>query len=418
MSRFVRTLIALFFVPMLATAAERDSLRRFGAELTVGTGKVMSIDEYQKKIMYGDATSVFGISLTYGALPKDSDAFAADYGYPSFSFGLRYSDHHRVTMQRTEDPEWEQYVPVDYKSRMGNIVTAYASFNRPLLRTDKWEIDYMISMGVGYSNKKWNNRDAIDNLLIGSRWLIYFGAGLHTTYRIMPQWGIRAGIDYYHHSNGSMNMPNKGANVLGPVLGLVYYPYYDEVLKHRHHFRPEPFKRYFYFNFSASVGMKALNEEFQQTQFYTPPDSPDYCKNDFNKYVTWSAQADLMCRYARRWASGVGVDLFYGRYVDDLKEMEKTWKQADKYSRWSVGIAAKHEVFYRQFSIAMSFGWYLYRHVGLRSKALEQPYYERIGLYYTFRSLGNVRLGFNVKAHRTRADYTEMCLSVPIRLNL
>ena len=416
MSRIVRILTSLLLIPMLAEATERDSLRHFGAEISVSSGTVLSIDDYQKKFMREDGTASFGAALTYSALPKDSDAFAADYGYPSFSFGLRYSDHHRVRMQRVKDPEWGQYVPADYKSRLGNIVTAYATFNRPLLRTRRWEIDYMISMGVGYSHRKWNNRDAIDNLLIGSRWLVYFGAGFHCTYRVMPQWGIRAGIDYYHHSNGSMNMPNKGANVFGPAVGLVYYPYYNEVVEHRNDYRPEPFKRYLYLNFSASAGIKALNEEFQLTQFYTSPDSPDYCKNHFNRYVTWSAQADLMCRYARRWASGIGFDVFYGRYADDLKEMEKNWQQADKYSRWSVGIAAKHEVFYRQLSIAMSIGWYLYRNMGLKPKALEQPYYERIGLYYTFSNFGNVRLGFNVKAHLTRADYTEMCVSVPIRL--
>ena len=123
-----------------------------------------------------------------------------------------------------------------------------------------------------------------------------------------------------------------------------------------------------------------------------------------------------MYRYARRWASGVGFDVFYGRYTDDVKEMEKNWKQADKYSRWSLGIAAKHEVFYHQWSIAMSIGWYLYRHQGFKPEALEQPYYERVGLYYTFSHFGNLRVGFNVKAHRTRADYTEMCLSIPIVL--
>ncbi|RRD02279.1 acyloxyacyl hydrolase [Prevotella sp. OH937_COT-195] len=408
--------ILLLLLPACAGAAERDSLHRFGAEISFTPGSVVSIDEYQKKIMQSDASAAFAIAMTYSALPKDSDAFAADYGYPSFSFGLRYSDHHRVRMQRTQDPEWGSYVPVDYRSRLGNIVTAYASFNRPLLRTRQWEIDYMLSMGVGYSHHKWNNRDAIDNLLIGSRWLVYFGAGIHGTYRVAPQWGIRAGLDYYHHSNGSMNMPNKGANVLGYAVGIVFYPYYNEVVEHHGDYRPEPFKRYWYLNFSASAGIKALNEEFQLSQFYTPPDAPGYCKNSFNRYVTWAAQADVMCRYARRWASGVGIDLFYGRYTDDIKDMEKAWRQADKYSRWSVGIAAKHEVFYHQFSIAMSIGWYLYRHAGYKPKQLEQPYYERIGLYYTFGNFGNVRLGFNVKAHRTRADYTEMCVSVPFRI--
>lgn len=379
-------------------------------------GTVLSIDDYQKKFMVKSGTASFGAALNYSALPKDSDDFAADYGYPSFSFGLRYSNHHPVRMHREKDSEWRTYEPVDYESRMGDIVTAYATFNRPLLRKSRWEIDYAVSMGVGYSHKKFNNRDDIDNLIIGSRWLIYFGAGIHATYHVVPEWGIRAGIDYYHHSNGSMNMPNKGANVIGPMLGLVYTPYYKEVAEHSNDYRPGKFQRYWYLNFSSAIGMKALNEEFQLSQFYTSPDSPDYCKNHFKRYVTWSAQADLMYRYARRWASGVGFDAFYGTYTDDVKDMEKNWHQAEQYSRWSFGIAAKHEVFYHNWSIAMSIGCYLYRHQGFKPKALEQPYYERIGLYYTFQHIGNVRVGFNVKAHRTRADYTEMCISVPVVL--
>lgn len=406
----------MLILPKTVSAAERDSLRRFGAEVYATPGTVLAIDEYQKKFMVKEGTASFGAALNYSALPKDSDAFAADYGYPTFSFGLRYSDHHRVRMHREKDSEWRTYEPVDYQSRLGNIITAYASFNRPLLRTRRWEIDYMLSMGVGYSHKKYNNRDDIDNLLIGSRWLIYFGAGAHATYHIVPEWGIRAGIDYYHHSNGGMNMPNKGVNVLGASLGLVYTPYYKEVTEHARDYRPGAFQRYWYLNFSVGAGIKALNEEFQLSQFYSSTDSPDYCKNHFHRYATWSAQADIMYRYARRWASGVGVDVFYGTYTDDVKEMEKNWQQADKYSRWSVGIAAKHEVFYHQWSIAMSIGYYLFRHQGFKPEALEQPYYERVGLYYTFSRLGNVRLGFNVKAHRTRADYTEICITVPVRL--
>lgn len=409
-------LFLISFLPVALEAAERDTLRRFGAEVYAVPATVLSIDEYQKKFMVKTPTASFGAAITYSALPKDSDDYATDYGYPTFSFGLRYSDHHRVRMHREKDSEWGSYVPVDYESRLGDIITAYASFNRPLLRTRRWEIDYMLSMGVGYSHKKYNNRDDIDNLLIGSRWLVYFGAGAHVTYHFAREWGIRAGIDYYHHSNGGMNMPNKGVNVLGPSIGIVYQPYYEEVVNHRYDFRPGAFQRYWYLNFSAAAGIKALNEEFQLTQFYSSTESPDYCKNDFRKYVTWSAQADLMYRYARRWASGVGFDVFYGRYTDDVKEMEKNWKQADRYSRWSLGIAAKHEVFYHQWSIAMSIGWYLYRHQGFKPEALEQPYYERVGLYYTFSHLGNLRVGFNVKAHRTRADYTEMCISIPIVL--
>ena len=64
---------------------------------------------------------------------------------------------------------------------------------------------------------------------------------------------------------------------------------------------------------------------FAVLQYVMRQGFPDYCKNHFHRYVTWSAQADLMYRYARRWASGVGVDVFYGTYTDDVKEMEKNF---------------------------------------------------------------------------------------------
>ena len=93
----------MLILPKTVSAAERDSLRRFGAEVYATPGTVLAIDEYQKKFMVKEGTASFGAALNYSALPKDSDAFAADYGYPTFSFGLRYSDHHRVRMHREKD---------------------------------------------------------------------------------------------------------------------------------------------------------------------------------------------------------------------------------------------------------------------------------------------------------------------------
>ena len=261
--------------------------------------------------------------------------------------------------------------------------------------------------------------DAIDNELIGSRWLIYFGAGVHATYRFAHGWGVKAGVEFKHHSNGALNRPNKGSNSLGPMVGVVFTPGYGASVSERT--MPQqsawgkPFERYWYLDFSLGVGAKVPLEDWQQTQFHTPQSSPDYRTDDFKLYAAYSLQMDVMRRYARRWASGIGIDLFYGSYADHVASLDAAQGYTDRHSPWSVGIAAKHEVFYHRLSLAMSLGFYLHRQMGHQAKIIEKPYYERIGLKYEIPRLGGLSIGCMVKAHLTKADYTELTLSYPLR---
>ena len=63
-------------------------------------------------------------------------------------------------------------------------------------------------------------------------------------------------------------------------------------------------------------------------------------------------------------------------------------------------------------------GVYLYRHMGASAKETEKPYYERIGIFYTIPRFHHLRVGCSVKAHLTKADLTEIVISLPFRLFL
>ena len=422
------------FVWFSTFAEETDSLRtcskahfshHFGYTLKVSPGKLIVMDEWQKKWQKNTKTIAFAIEANYSALPKDKDDFAIDYNYPTLDFGLKISLND-VTMHRATDEAWGMAKEVDYDSELGNIVTAYATFTRPIYRNNRWMFDYMLGTGIGYGKHKYSRGNNIDNELTGSRFLIYFTGGLHATYRFADDWGMMAGVEFYHHSNGALNRPNKGANVIGPVVGLRYIPYWEElrsegVKKLR---SKRAFQKRVYANITLGVGGKTLDEDWQLTQFRTPPDSPDYRTDKFNFYMAYSLQTDLMYRYARRWASGIGADLFYGTYADRVRDIEnlhiltpsQSEEGASTISPWSVGLAAKHQAYYHNLSVAMSIGFYLYRHMGSYAKNSEQPYYERIGVHYTIPSLRNLTVGFNVKAHRLKADLTELVVSYPVDL--
>ena len=407
--------IFLLLLYAITSMAEGDSLRHWGASVSVMPGRAFSVDEWQKKWQKGTSNWAADLKITRATLPSDSDAFASDYGYPTLSAGVRWSFNHGITTHKGIEFWGERenaLKEVDYDSHMGNILSLYGQFARPLMRTQRWEMDYAIDIGVGWSPYIYNKVDNIDNELIGSHLLIFFGAGVHATYHFAHDWGLRMGLEFYHHSNGAVDRPNKGANILAPSLGIVYQPYYEASVNERPKAHT-PFTNYWYLNFAASVGVRSLIEEWQLTQFYTNPDEEDYRTGDFKHYMAYSASADVMYRYARRWASGLGIDVFYGDYDKRVKEISVLRGYDETISPWSLGIAAKHEAFYHQLSLNVSLGFYLYRKMGTWAKELEAPYYERVGINYAFPKLGGLKIGLNVKAHKTKADLTELLISYP-----
>ena len=398
-----------------AFAEGRDSTNHYGFQVNVGVGRYINIDQYTKKFVKPGASYVIGMEVNHSASPCDSDAFDSDYNYPNLSFGLRYHIND-VTMHRHPDPDWGLAQEVDYDSRLGNAVTLYGLFTRPLYRSHDWMLDYSLGTGIGWCMKKYDRETNIDDEIIGSHLNVYFTAGLHATYRIAHDWGVMGGVEFFHHSNGALARPNNGANYLSPVVGVRYMPYYGSVENRNANRIRKPFKPYWYANVTLGVGGKTLLEDWQTTQFMTSPDSADYRTERFKFYMAYSAKADIMCRYARRWASGIGIDLFYGKYASHIKELDRKAGYDISHSPYSLGLSVKHHVFYHNLSAAMALGYYLYREMGHHAKIIEKPYYEQIGIRYKFPKWNDIAIGFNINAHLTKADFTELVIAYPISL--
>lgn len=411
------TVVAGVLFSIDAKAQQSDTIKRWGVAVGAGMGKILVVDKYQEKWQKGKNNCSFDVALEHRAAPKDSSLFDFDYGLPVVSARMKVALNHNVTMHRSEDPHWGMAQPVDYYSRMGNTVALYGSFARPFFRNRTFEADAALSAGIGYCNTIYDKENNVDNELIGTHFLVYFGLGTHLTWRFIKDWGIRAGLEYWHLSNGAMGRPNKGANFAGPVISLTYIPHFEQVRGRTWKRLCHPFKRQVYLDFTLGVGAKTLYEEWDKTQFKTPMGEEDYRTGDFKLYMAYSAQTDLMCRYDRKWASGIGFDLFYGGYASTVERIEKERGVEAKHNPWSVGIALKHQAFYKNVSLAMSIGWYLYREMGNNAKDMEKRYYERIGLKYTLPGKMPLTVGASVKAHFTKADLTEIHLSVPLSLN-
>ena len=399
-----------------AKAIEKDSIRHWGFTVSVMKSEIIALDKNQRKYLKEKENGSVALELNHINLPSDHDSYAKDFNYPSLSIGLRYTMNNRVRFHRTPDLAWDKIEEVPYDSRLGNTLSLYGTFQRAIHRNKHWETSYSLSGGVGYTNKWYNKDNNIDNDFIGTPILIYFGAGIHQTYRFAREWGVRASLEFVHHSNGALYRPNKGSNCVGPSVGIVYYPYYETFIREHGSFQSAPFKKFLYLDLTAGIGAKTLVEDWQITQFCTPKTDPNYRTGDFKQYATYSLQANLMYRYARRWASGIGIDAFYNTYAPHIEQLEQKEGNNIDCKPWSFGIAGKHETFFHNLSVNVSLGTYLYRRMGSIDRELGGRIYERIGVNYSFPSLNGLKLGINVKAHTTKADFTELVITYPFRL--
>lgn len=406
-------LISALFLSLPLFAQEEYALphldaAHLGGGVEASIGKVIKADPYEKMWIHQNKMFSIGAFIRIHTLPTDSCAFAEDFGYPTFSAGLLYGNFRGVEMKKLPAPDWGMAQPVDYTSRMGHAFTAYGSFERPLGRTAHWEWGYSFSTGLGFSTHIYDRERNVDNEILGSRWNIFFGAGVYASYRIASQWAVRGAIDFRHLSNGATARPNKGANTLTPTLSLLYLPPTTPVSVSPRSRRP--FRKYWKVNAIVGIGGKTLLEDWLIKQYQTPPSSPEYRRGRLHFFSSYSLQANLMYRYARRWASGLGIDVNYTTAAKHIQALDRSKGSKLSHSPWSLGLAARHEVFYGRLSMSATLGYYLYRKMGEVAILDEKPYYERIGLRYRFPKAKGCFVGAEVKAHGTKADFTEIII--------
>ena len=363
---------------------------------------LIPFDNYTQRWLRQRNSATVSIEAGHTSLPQDSDAFARDYNYPTLSWGMALH-----LSQTTLNRDHDRTDPAGYDSRLGNSLSFYGKFSRPVVRWGRWSAGYTLSFGVAWHDKKYHPHTNIDDVLIGSRWTMYYSSGLYMGFRFLKEWTLKAGVAYFHHSNGALNRPNKGSNNIGPTLALAWTPAEEAIEERGRKFTSPPFHRYFYATVLLGIGGKTFDSDWRRTQYTVGKDNPDYLTSRFHVSPVYEFQTAFMYRYARRWASGIGID---AEYLD----LSGTSGDIARYDRWSVGLAAQHEVFYGHLSLRMALGCYLHHSKAERKAELENTYYENIGVFYTFPHFIGLKVGINVKAHYTKADYSSLRVVIPI----
>lgn len=378
-------------------------------------GNVLKFDDWlTNNALKQQATQCFWLSYTHQTHADENCGYASDYNYPALTFGLLVADFNKVRLRY--NPHGTR--PIDYDSRCGTSFVMYASFHRAFFRTKSgWSANYTFSNGLGYNTHIYDLYSNVDNLLLGTRYSIYFNAGLALNYRYR-QYELFVDSKFHHLSNGGVARPNKGINNVSIGTGARYYLHsHDSTSFKRIH---SPFEgKKLYINIAYSTGVRGSQGEwlYDANQYIWSNNDVENVKYGKNGYTTCFyhlVSTDLMYRYARRYASGIGLDILYEPSNTDIETQHPGNRPENV--KWTFGIAAKHEVFFRRISMNIALGWYLSRPFNDYSNtADEYPFYERIGLRYNLPWLNDtISIGYNIYAHLTKAYGTEFLLGFKI----
>lgn len=383
-------------------------------EAGVGVGEVIKIDKYLRTMLHETSSRSFWASYVYQTRASEGCSYASDFGYPAFSFGLAVTDFNQVTLY---NPRHDRYGIVDYESRMGTSYILYGSFRRKFFRSPSgWSADYTLGNGLGYSTHIYDRESNVDNEMIGSRLSVYFNLSFHLNYRYR-QTEFFIGPEFRHLSNGALARPNKGVNKAGVGAGLRYYMTpvnEDDYIRSK-----QPFDgRGLYLNMSYRPGFKTAIGEWLKDLNSGDIPAEELPYGSYPMYVSHGISLDVMYRYARRFASGLGFDALYEPYIRDVETQNTLHPTPRDMSKWTLGIAGKHEVFFRDISLQMAIGYYINRPFAEYAITDEEyGVYERVGLRYHLPILGNcISVGYNIYAHLTKAYATELVIDFKLPL--
>ena len=412
---FLHSRSLLTYILLLSLSLRPSLIAAQAIEAGYGRGNVLKFDSWliNDGLKQQEAQS-FWLGYIYQTHAGEHCSYAADYNYPTFTFGLLAADFNKVRLRY--NPHGTR--PIGYDSRCGTSYVAYASFRRPFFRTRSgWSADYTFSNGIGYNTHIYDRFTNVDNIMLGSRLSVYFHVAFVLNYRCR-QYEFFVGPEFRHLSNGGVVRPNKGINKAGIEAGMRYYLQpYDSISFER---TKHPFKdKRIYLNMAYSSGIRGSQGEwlYDANRYIWSKNDVDNIKYGQDGYTTCLyhlISADLMVRYARRYASGIGLDALYEPYNCNI-ETQVEGERPDRV-KWSLGLAAKHEVFFRRISMQIALGWYLSRPLNEYSNtADEYPFYERVGLRYNLPWLGNsISVGYNIYAHLTKAYGTELVIDIKL----
>ena len=285
----------------------------------------------------------------------------------------------------------------------------------------------MLNFGVTYNPAKYDPVNNPGNNWLSSPFMAYFGAGVFGKVHIGKRWEVGANFMFRHFSNGRLSLPNEALNGMGVGVFARYrlsdYDY--KRYKTKYGFERN-YDRGMQYMIVVGGGVHTCMAEWNAyVESENDPVKKLEAADRLKAHPKFSLSFDALYRYSMRYATGLGVDLFYSSNMKELEASDRIFygnKAVDNspgYSSLSVGIAVVQEVYWGNFAVHVAVGAYPYRHKGVNGPEAKAAgdrergwHYEKAGFRYYFPKLGDTFVGFAIKSHSIKAEYLEFSIGV------
>lgn len=389
---------------LLTTISTTTDAQRFNRQdMTFGGknfyGFALNTNPYRKSNGY----MTYDVEVGFQTMPSDSCAYVRSYGYPILSVGISVSSLSDFVM--------------DGDSFLPDIYSVYGAFERTHIRKERFSFGHLLNLGVTTNPGVYDPVNNPGNTILSSPVMCYFGGGFFTKWQIGRHWEAGAEVMYRHYSNGMLSVPNGGMDVVGAGVFARYRMEEYSAADFRET-SPKPlFKdKGMIYHISFSGGVHSCRSEFEV--YNEMVEDPTLKQIDFKRHPRFCISADAMYGYALKYATGIGIDVFYSSNMEDIKECDrilygdKTVTEND-YMPISVGIAIVQELYWRNLAGYIALGAYPYSRNGV--SGCQSRHYEKAGVRYYFPRLGDTFVGFAIKAHNFRAENFEFTIGKKIK---
>ena len=414
--------ICVITLLLLPVAASAQQSKKSGSNLVFSAGGWYGIDfELLRPVeMTHNGYMTYEAAVGFQTDPSDNCAYAQAFGFPLINVGFSVAN-------------MGDFKFVD-GSKFPAFYALYGSFERSIMRRQHFSWGYQLDFGLAYNPGRYDPIACPANNWLSSPVMAYFGVGPFAKVHFGKHWSVGANVMFRHFSNGRTGLPNEALNAMGAGLFARYSmaEYTPEKYAKAEKVKKE-FKKGMQYMVTAGFGVHTCQAEWNVLAYDKYLENTTETRNpskedaeSLKAHPKFSLSFDAVYRYSLRYATGLGVDMFYSSNMEELEASDRVLygdeavNNCPGYSPISLGIAVVQEVYFRNFAVHVAIGAYPYRHKGVNDKTLNEKFddrergwhYEKAGFRYYFPKLGNTFLGFAIKSHSIKAEYLEFSAGV------
>lgn len=354
-------------------AAQRDKQRQAYFQLNYHSGSFWSRSDYldeQFSAPYKALEARLGFQMIGNKIWQQYRR------YPKYGFGIHYSD---LVKDRSD-------------TIVGNPISVFGFYSQPLFRLGPITLATDMSMGLSYTGVIHDPVYNPYNDVIASHINLYFDFNLNMNIKVTPRLGLNTGYGITHYSNGRIQMPQKGVNNWGWLLGINYM--LNEPLKEFIHREPPEFRSKESIRLMGAVGFVESIPTGTTIEL---------------RFITFSFTADYIYQFNPKGAVTFGMDVMYdGSLERSIKGVEP--EEATTWQQMYLASHLGYNFIFDRLTVLLNLGTYF-----------RQSSFDR-GYYYV-RAGGQYRITDNLYAHiciksknGVRSDWIEWGVAYDIKL--